>query len=147
LHRTDINSETPQRARRALRGHRLGIAALLCALALASCGDEDDPAAVAREWRATAWQCGKDVIRRAYGLERRVPGEPSLDERLRQPQRSGCSGGPVPKIDVAVRERRGDRAVVSLSHSDEPESYEDPETIVLVREDDGWKVDRSQSDR
>jgi hypothetical protein len=144
--RIDINSETPQRALRTLRGHRLGITALLGALALAGCGEEDDPAAVAREWRAMAWQCGEDVIRRAYGLERRVPGEASLDERLRQPQRSGCSSEPVPKIDVTVRERREDRAVVSLSHSDEPESYEDPETIVLVREDDGWKVDRSESD-
>jgi hypothetical protein len=144
VRRAAINSETPQSATCA--PYRLGIAALLAALALAGCGGEDDPAKVAREWRATAWQCGKDVVRRAYGLERRAPGEPSLDERLRQPQRSGCSGEHVPKIEVTVREERGHRAVVSLSHSDEPESYKDPETVVLVHEDDGWKVDRRQSE-
>lgn len=121
-------------------------AALVGLLLLSACGGSDDPQKVARDWRATGFACTEETERLAYELERHRPGEPSLASRLQRVKRSPCAKEPVPKIEASLVEQRGDMAIVHVSHSDEPGSYDEPETIVLVREEDEWKVDPEESD-
>jgi hypothetical protein len=129
----------------------LALAQLLAlALALAACGGDDgidmeDPRAVAQAWRESAFGCGEEGEGRAYDLEIHKPGDPSRDERLRAERRDGCKPQRLPEFRVSGAERE-DMAIVRLSHSDEPESYSEPETIVLLRDGDEWKVDPDRSE-
>jgi hypothetical protein len=123
---------------------------LALALALTACGGDDgidmsDPKAVAQAWRETDYGCGEEGVGRAYDLEIHKPGDPSREKRLRDERRDGCKPQRLPEFRVAAGERE-DVAIVRLSHSDEPESYNEPETIVLIRDGDEWKVDPDRSE-